>query len=181
MPRFRGSSFPRTNVSNRRKTGWFDGPGQVTLASVTVGGSVVAAVGSQALNDGLTLVRLHGMFTAWLEVVTTIGDGFSNMSIGICVVSENAAGVGVTAIPTPILDQSWDGWWFHQNIGPLIGLETTEVARGPLNAVRIPIASKSMRKIRLSDFVVFVLEVNNEIGAATMKWQMDTRMLAKLP
>ena len=102
------------------------------------------------------------------------------MAIGICNVSENASGVGITAVPHPITDMSWDGWLYHALLGPLISLTTTEEGQTGLAMIRHEIDSKAMRKLKAQDVTVGVVEVSTEIGTATMTFQARTRILDKL-
>jgi len=141
----------------------------------------VWSVGQQALEDGLTLVRIRGQFTVCITATTTIGDGFQRFGLGICIVSENAFGVGATAIPAPLTDVGWDGWMWHYLGGQLRGFSTTELGVAPMEAVRVEIDTKAMRKIKESDIVVGVIELGSEVGASTLEFAAETRMLFKLP
>ena len=135
-------------------------------------------LGTQALFDGLTIARIHGNLTAWLEVVGSIGDGFDEVGFGICVVSENAFGVGITAIPFPLTDIGWEGWMFHRLLGPMVGLSVTEGENtGPISQFRLDFDTKAMRKIKASDVLVGVMELGTEIGAATLTFGMQSRTL----
>ena len=131
--------------------------------------------------DGLTQVRLRGEYTYFLSVVTTIGDGFAKMAVGMCWVSENAAGVGITAIPTPLTDVAWDGWLFHRMHGNITGFSTTELLTGPIDAQRVEIDSKAMRKTRATDVLVGVVELGTETGAASLVFSGVSRILLKIP
>ena len=182
MPQGRRSQLPRIASSNRRRTAWSAGPRQSAVPSITANGSFLWALGAQATLDGLTLVRVRGSLTTWLEVVTAIGDGFARVGFGLCNVSENAFNIGVTAVPTPLTDIGWDGWLWHALVAPLIGLSVTEADnRGPLGQVRLEIDSKAMRKTRSSDVLVGVAEVSGEIGTATLQFMSECRILDKLP
>ena len=174
-------SFPRRIVSSRRKSSWAGGPAQTSLPSITAAGAFLWATGSQATVAGLTMVRLRGNLCVWLEVVTAIGDGFHDVGFGICNVSENAFGVGVTAVPQPLTDIGWDGWLWHKLLSPVLGFSVTEGDNtGPLSQVRIEIDSKAMRKTKETDFLIGVAQVGNETGTATLQFGANTRILDKL-
>ena len=118
----------------------------------------------------------------WLESVGTVGDGFAQIAHGICIVSENAFGVGVTAVPSPLTDIGWDGWIWHQLTPGLFGLSVTESENvGALSMIRYDIDSKAMRKQKSTDFLIGVSEFAGEIGAATLQFITETRILDKLP
>ena len=131
--------------------------------------------------DGLTTVRIRGQMSVWLEVVTAVGDGFLEVGFGICNVSENAFGVGATAVPSPLDDIGWDGWMWHQLLSPVLGFSVTEGENtGPLSQVRFDIDSKAMRKLKASDVTIGVGQVSGEVGTATLQFIADTRILDKL-
>ena len=138
------------------------------------------ATGQSSLFDNQTIVRVRGQLTASLVTVTSVLDGFARAAMGICVVSENAAGIGITAIPQPISDASWDGWLWHQWLGAFTGYSTTETGRGPMEAVRMEIDSKGMRKLRATDVIVGVIELGTEVGTAALQFVAETRVLIKV-
>ena len=51
---------------------------------------------------------------------------------------------------------------------------------GPSATVRLEIDSKAMRKLHEEDNLYFAVE-GTEVGAATLFWAVDTRILVKLP
>jgi len=174
--------FPAISRGTRRKTSWGVGPRQLNLPSITANGSFMWEAGAQTSLDGITLVRLRGSAVFWLEVVTAIGDGFTEVGLGFCNIPENAFDVGVTAVPTPLTDIGWDGWLYHKLLSPIFGLSVTESDnRGPLGQVRVDIDSKAMRKTRASDLIIGVVEVAAEVGTATLQFVGETRILDKLP
>ena len=128
------------------------------------------------------MVRFRGSACFWLEVVTAIGDGFANVGLGFCKVSENAFGIGVTAVPQPLTDIGWDGWFYHKLLSPIVGLSVTEGDNtGPLSMVRVDIDSKAMRKFADTDLLIGVVQVAGEIGTATLQFLGQIRILDKLP
>ena len=176
MPFRNRSSFRPRSV--RRKTAWIPGPdGTDTLSAA---GRFVFPTITQILIDGITIVRTHGECLIHLNSVVSALDGFTNVAFGMCIVSENAAGVGVTAIPAPFSDQGWDGWFVYWT-GSLIALTATEsFGNAGSSMIRLPIDSKAMRKIKSTDFIVGVLEVSSEVGAAVLGAELNTRHLVKL-
>ena len=111
MARPRG--FHPATGRSRRRTGWEEGPGSSTLTSFTVSGSAILGSGLTLLQDGLTLVRSRGSLEARLQAASTIPSGF-HCAIGIGVVTADAFGIGITAVPIPISNVDWNGWLFHQ-------------------------------------------------------------------
>jgi len=181
LPRGNSLRYPRSFGSRRRKTAWSVGPQQGAAATITAAGVDLWSLGSQIISLGLTQVRLRGIFTAWIESATAVGDGFTNVAIGICVVSENAFNAGVGSVPDPVVDVGWDGWLYHANLGPVISLSTTEEGGAGLTMVRHVIDSKAMRKAQATDVTIGVASFETEVGAAILRFTSRTRILDKLP
>ena len=134
---------------------------------------------AEAALDDLTIVRIRGELLLQQVSATAESDGFE-VGFGICIVTQNAAGIGVSAVPAPIADIGWDGWMVHWH-GQLIA--TAALSGGsnvPGATARLPIDSKAMRKLHLTDTVVAVLEVV-ENPTSVMQASFFGRMLSKLP
>ena len=162
----------------RRSTEWGEGPFSTTIQSVTTATKILVNVAQDAVQRQ-TIVRLRGSLTIWIEVATSIGDGFQRVAAGIGIVTADAATVGVTAMPSPF-DMEWPGWIWHTLAGPLISLTTTEDGGTGLHMMRIPIDSKAMRKFHQNETLFGMLHFSGEVGAATATFAMDVRLLAKL-
>ena len=167
------SRFPRTGV--RRATDWQSGPrgstGAIAVAGVTVFPIALTAVGA-----GLTIIRIRGELMITM-IGSTVLDGFERVGFGMCIVSENAIGVGVTAVPAPIADIAWDGWlWYHLSSPQELDADAT-VATGN----RVVIDSKAMRKWKQTDVLIAVVETVSEVGTASLEATLNTRTLLKLP
>ena len=169
----------RGQVSSRRLTAWRSGPNSGAVQSLVAVGSTLVSTGT-ASAERLTLVRIRGEITLWIRLATAIGDGFTDFNVGIGIVSANAFATGQAAIPTAGSDRDWPGWIWHHSGGAIVSLETTEVARGPMGAVRIPIDSKAMRKWRLNEVLMGSIQLGTEIGTAQVDMVMSTRVLIKL-
>ena len=180
MARSRG--FPlRSRVPKRRK-GWELGPGdagrQVVLASAT---AVIAVSGAQLLQDGLTLLRTRGSLTFLLTGTGSIADGLSG-AIGMGIVRLPAFNVGVTAVPTPITEQDWDGWlWWHAFSMRSVTSTIADGANAAGISDRVIIDTKAMRKLDEDDVLYFAIETVDEVSTAVLQWHIDTRVLLALP
>jgi len=163
----------------RRQVVWSEGPRTFNpaLQSNTSAGKTPWNLG-QASGGGVTIIRIRGVFTAWLEVVTAIGDNFGDVAIGIGIVSADAFAVGQSAMPGPLTDPEWD-WMYISYFGPLVGSTVTEEFKG-LAAVRHEIDTKAMRKINPNETVFGMMETEDETGAVTLTFGAMTRMLSKL-
>ena len=174
--RSRGRRFP---IPRRRK-GWEEGPGQQGAQStIATSTSVIMASGAQVLFDGFTLLRLRGSFTASLSASSVASGGFSGaVGVGIC--EQSAFAIGVTACPTPITEQDWDGWLFWEAFN--VTTITATIGDGVNSTsliVRIPVDSKAMRKLNTGDTIYAVVQVA-EVGTAILNTHFDSRILLAL-
>ncbi len=103
MPNSRGRLLAR---GPRRLNEWAEGPRNNTIQTITAAGKVLWDIGQEAL-IAQTIVRIRGEMTAWLPLVTTIGDGYVQVGAAIGIVSADALAVGETAVPGPISDLDW--------------------------------------------------------------------------
>ena len=168
----RRSQFqPRSNAP-RRSTSWLTGPAEVVAVRTTTALSGWTT-GLQILEDGVTLIRTRG--SALIKLVTTAGGTTDGMAgaIGIGVASENAFGVGATAIMDPFNDSEWDGWIWHSFFHVRGALDTEGSVQ------RIEIDSKAMRKIEALDVIYGALSTV-ETGVEVVAFSADTRQLFKL-
>ena len=181
MARRRG--FPQARA--RRKTAWGLGP-QMALQSVTTATSVLGTGVQLSAADEVTVVRTRGSILLWLEAATTAGDGFQG-ALGIGLVTTPAFDIGVTAVPTPLAEEDWDGWLWHQFFhlhagGPIAAAVSadTDMVNSTTAAVRFEIDSKAMRKFESDMTMIIVMELSPLTGAATLRVEGTSRQLFKL-
>ena len=170
------SRFPRRS-GPRRRVSWAQGPNGRVLG-ISGPSANLFNLGAQALSDDLTVVRTRGQLILQLVTADALGSGFQ-WFFGMCNVTENAFGVGVTAVPDPSVDIDWDGWFVYET-GFLIAVDSSP-AENADNAVQvITIDSKAMRKTHNTDVLIAALGVI-EFGTCTMQGVLSTRVLDKLP
>ena len=162
--------------AQRRKMSWGVGP-EGTL-SISASTSTVFATGAQIAIADMTLTRTRGELLLFLQTASAALSGFQ-YAFGLCLVSQNAAGIGATAIPEPLTDLGWDGWFFHHQ-GALKSPATTIVSDLGAQVVRIPVDSKAQRKVRETDVVVAVLETVETVSSI-MHAELRSRILFRLP
>ena len=165
----------------RRRKGWDVGPGQLaSQTSISASGSTILSSVLNLSQDGLTLVRARGELTLSLSAASAAGTGYSG-AFGIGLTTVAATAVGVTAVPTPITEQDWDGWIFWESFS--VKSITGTIADG-VNAsaviLRILIDSKAMRKLTDDSSLYGALEVQ-EGGTAVLESHFDSCMLFALP
>ena len=152
----RGRTFSR---GPRRATDW---------SASAFGGIVVVANGTAVLLEtfapivgGETVIRTRGNFSiaSDQDIATELQIG----AFGICVVTQQAAGIGITAIPHPVADAAWGGWLYHRyfafqfDFGTGVGF-ISDMAH------QIEIDSKAMRKVDEDDRLVTLVENNGSRG-----------------
>ena len=172
MARSRGSFRGRS--PQRRRTGWEEGPGTLTLLTVASSTTNILGLGQESQFDGLTVVRLRGVVELALTIATAVGDGFTG-AIGIGKVSSPAFAIGATAVPMPIDEVEWEGWLWHQFFS-IHATKSTPTEKAP---TVIEIDSKAMRKFD-SQEVMFCAIQATLTGTATLLARLGTRMLVKL-
>jgi len=167
--------FPsRRGQSLSRRTGWEEGPLGVISASAI--GEFIFPTAQIATGDGFTLIRTRGDLLVKLDVAADVLSRIE-VSFGMCIVSENAAGIGATAVPFPGTDIAWEGWFVYTQF-VLAG--TIDMASGA-STVRYSIDSKAMRKLGDTDVVIACIQFRDEIGSVDVKANLVSRMLFKLP
>ncbi len=172
------SRFLRTSGSgSRRRVSWGVGP-RGAVNGVAADQTLLFNIGAEAIVDDLTLVRTRGQLIAWVDNSASVGSDIG-VAFGICIVTQNAAGIGVTAVPEPFTDLGWDGWLYHTQFH--IGSDGTETDGSEFTARAIEIDGKAMRKLHNTDNILGVIQFHDEVGTFIGNARLETRMLFKLP
>ena len=178
MGRIRRSSFPRTSGAVRRRSSWSGGP-EGLLGAISTSSVTLFPTGAQALLNGLTHVRFRGELLLYITVAGGAATEGFRWAFGVGIVSENAFGVGVTAVPDPIADIGWDGWLLYETGQLATSGSVLDQAAGN-TVVRVPLDSKAMRKIKASDVMIGVLSTTEIGDGSVMNGHLSSRILAKL-
>ena len=143
--------------SERRSTSWLE----VALTRTTftaVGGTILNVLSATELaKRPFTIVRTHLECRIKTDVSTPAIRESQIGAIGGVIISDQAAGIGVTAVPTPVIDAASDLWWFHQWLmselffGNATGIDANA-------GTQYSIDSKAMRKINDDQDVALVAE-----------------------
>ena len=167
---------PRGVVVGRpRSVAWSLGPrGTVSASSSSVVGFPTTAVSNF---DNQTIVRLRGSLLLQLKAIDGVGTGMQ-WAFGICIVTENAAGVGVTAVPAPLDDIAWDGWFVHRQ-GSLFSAAATIQFDSLGVSERLELDSKAMRKVHQTDTIIAMIQFV-ETNVATVDAFLESRVLTKI-
>ena len=104
---------------------------------------------------GETLIRTRGIFVVGSDQNSAAEQ--TNGAVGVGVVSEQAATVGVTAVPHFDTDSAWGGWLWHSYFAANFAFGTA-VGFEPNMMQTIVIDSKAMRKIGDNERLVVVVQ-----------------------
>ena len=171
----RPHGFPRSRSQRRTRT-WGVGPGGTSTAQLSASGVSLLGSAITPTEDKLTVMRTRGLFAVNLVTITSGGDGYFG-AVGIGKATKAAHIAGIASLPTPITEQTWDGWLWHSFFsvhgGPEAAIGTTGSSQW------IEIDSKGMRKFDVDDVLYAAVEVV-ENGTAVINLQLDTRMLFAL-
>jgi len=171
----------------RRLSDWAGGVASGTAGSVqTINSTAAVLLGTSfAFATDVTIVRQRGEFLLFLESATAPADGLFG-AFGIAVASTAAVTAGASAVPTPITEQDWNGWIYHRYFSLIASAAIAGGAAADADlvapvtaAIRFEIDAKAMRKVTNLDSLYAAIEVT-EIGTASAKLHMNTRMLVKL-
>ena len=166
----RQRSFRGRSSGARRLTQWI-GPADQGYVSVASGGKTI--VGTGPFTEAATIIRTRGQvsiqpgsFAADLNVIGAFGVG---------IVSDEAAAIGVTAVPGPFDSADWTGWYvwrsfsLHLDVQSAVGFDVQSM-------INMEVDSKAMRKIYPNE--TFVLVAESQAGAFDIS--MPLRTLVKL-
>jgi len=139
---------------SKRATSWFD----ISITSTGVDNSSVLVNSLTALELArrpFTVVRTY------LEILQLSDQAVAteqmHAAIGMCVVSDQAAAIGVSAVPTPITDDDSDLWYIHKFM--LSGFAfSSAVGFDERLGRQYTIESKAMRKVNDAEDLIVVVE-----------------------
>ncbi len=141
----------------------------IPLAAATVAlDSTFVSIGPQ------TIVRVRGQLAVSTDQDVADEDPFG--AVGLCIVSDEAAAVGVTAMPKPYIDAESDLWFMHEfwtasvRFGSTVGFARVEF--------NLRLDSKGMR--RFSEDQTIVLMMENAAAASGANYRLDLRILTML-
>jgi len=177
MPRRRGAfGAARGRVGPRRETLWVGGPDETSVTVVLASGVDLQSSASAALlaMRPFTVVRTRGLVYVRSDQTANTETPFG--AFGLAVVSEQASAIGVTAVPTPITDESSDLWFLYQFVATGLQVSSAVGIPGPANVYEFD--SKAMRKVEDGQDVISVFE--NGSSADGLSYIAKFRFLIKL-
>ena len=141
----RKSGFIQRAGRMRRETLWVPISPVTTVLSASQVALVYTASAAEDALRPYTVVRTH----LYLAIVTDQLAASENqqMAIGFAIVSDQASGIGVTAVPTPITDLGSDAWYLHQFLTARLVLGDVTGFDHQAVGARINVDSRVMRKV----------------------------------
>ena len=159
------------NSSPQRLTQWVRtdaGSGGTGYKSLAVGSAVIDQ--SLPFTTAATIIRTRGSVSTVSDQVAANEAPFG--AYGICVVSNQAFAIGITAIPTPYTDADSDLWFVHGYwycpfaFGSAVGFNNV--------SQRTDFDSKVMRRISEDETVVMVMENGDATGGISYRFDFAT-------
>ena len=158
-------------IRARKETTWF----QFLPATTNIAGGGSAVIFS--LNAAALAMRPFTIVRSRFEVALRSDQSaaveIQEGAYGIAVVSDQAVGVGITAIPEPITDMGSNLWLLHQ----IVYADESDVATFTRSGQFRSQDSKAMRKVEVGSDVVVVAENTSASFGST--WVIGGRMLVK--
>ena len=160
-----------------RETLWGDlGEASTTLPGANSGALVNVTGATLLAIRPWTVVRVRGLWH--VESDQSAASETYSVAFGAAVVTDQAAAIGVTAVPTPSIDAGSDSWLLYERImgtfefGDATGFQTA-------GGVQKEFDSRAMRKVEDGSQLVFVIE-NGAVTAAGCIARTFARVLIKL-
>ncbi len=142
----------------RRETLWLSGGLVVTTFSGASQPILLASLNAAALAlRPFTVVRTRGYLFARSDQIAAAEAW--DISYGQAVVSDQASAIGITAIPTPVVDSDSDLWFVYEQIAGTLQFSTAAGFREVGRDHRID--SKAMRKVEDGQDLVTVGETSS--------------------
>jgi len=137
----------------KRATSWFQF--QHVENTITVaGGTIYFTLNAAALQfRPFTVVRSR--FELHLRSDQASAIEHQAAGFGIAVVSDQAAAIGVTAVPTPATDLGSDLWFVQQNIFA----DESALTDRTRSSTKVTVDSKAMRRVDVGQDIVVVAEL----------------------
>ena len=172
----RKSGFIRRAGVMRRENLWFFQPMAITTLAAANSAAIVTVLNAAALAlRPFTVVRTRGIMHLRSDQSAASENYIA--SLGFAVVSEQAADIGITAVPTPETDRGSDLWFVFESLAGRFEV-TTDIGRVEQGIWR-DVDSRAMRKVEDGQDLVQVVE-NSALSAAGSTMTTGFRQLVKL-
>ncbi len=144
-------------------------------AFATVAASSAVILSSLSILVDITILRTRGVLAVGSDQVAATE--FQIGAAGICVVTTAAFTAGIASLPTPVTENSWDGWLWYQSFAQRVVFGTA-VGLEPQYVTSYQIDSKAMRKVGPDETIVCIAE--NASASAGLSVTCPIRQLMKV-
>jgi len=160
----------------RRKTTWFDIPPVAATMTSEGGTTLLVLTATEAAKRPFTIIRTH--LELMIQSDQSAATEVQVAAVGMCVVSDQARAVGISAVPTPITDSGSDLFFVHQFLFSNFNFLTAAgFSEGRAAAQYYSVDSKAMRKVNDDEDVLVVAEMDTIGGGVVL--HAAGRMLIK--
>ena len=162
----------RGRVGPRRSTQWLGSTDRTAVVALAGNGQLLDQ--TFGFSEPATIIRTRG--TLWVRSDQEAADEVAFGALGMAVVTDAAALIGVTAIPKPSGNSDDDAWFLWApwlcdfEVASQVGFQNE-------NFSRFDFDSKAMRKVHDGSTAVVVLENDTAVG---LEFSIMFRMLVKL-
>ena len=166
----------RGRLGSKRATSWFDLPATSTLFTAAGGTILLVLSTAEKAKRPFTIIRTHLHYSFSSDQIAA--SEFYGGAVGMAIVSDQAAAIGVSAVPTPAADAASDLWfmheWFSNQVlfGDGTGFQDAVSTQGRID-------SKAMRKVDDSQDAILVAELDTVMGAGGFIFKAGGRLLIK--
>ncbi len=173
----RKSGFVVRGGSRKRETRWLDGVPVRTGFAAGASSLAFTLTAVELAYRPFTVTRTRGLIGIKSDQVAAT-EPFQ-IGLGMCVVSDQALAIGVTAVPTPITDMGSDLWFLHELVfGEILVASAASIeGQGSVNKY---FDSKAMRKVDDGQDIAIVTEVPSSASSEGLVRTLGFRMLIKL-
>jgi len=138
-----------------RETQWIAAGGWTNITMTTSGGTILFSLDAVGLAlRPFTVIRSHFELLLISDQAAAIEVQLG--AIGVCVVSDQASAIGITAVPTPITDAESDLWQTHQ----FYAADESNLTDRTKNGTHMSVDSKAMRKVNADEDLLTVVEMD---------------------
>jgi len=179
MARSRVAVSQPFRMRQKRQTIWV-ASADITSATVLGAGAVFldqTNIINQATNPtlvGSTIIRTRGIWAVSSDQAAASENYL--MAMGMGVVTAAAAAAGSASIPTPIIEEEWDGWFVYEVLGNSFLFADGTGFQEPVMTIA-KFDSKGQRKVEDDNTVVVVVENSFTVG---ITYWIKFRQLYKL-
>ena len=149
------------------------------MLTSTAGNTSFVGTAIQPAIEGLTVVRIRGRLSGFLEVAAAAGAGFQG-AFGIGIATLAAVTAGIASVPTPITERDAENWLYWTPISTHGGDATAGSRNWQNGAFDYEVDTKAMRKFPSEMAIYAAIEMVID-GTATLSIFFDSRSLIMLP